>query len=245
MYRLDNKVALVTGAAGGIGQAVARALYAQGAKILLAGRREAELQTLAAELGAAAAVTVADLARPEAANDMVAAAEQAFGQVDFVVNNAGLTRDGLALRMSDEDWQQVIDVNLTACFRVARAALRGMLKRRAGRIINMASVVGLIGNAGQVNYAASKGGLLAFTKSLARETAARGVTVNAIAPGFIKTAMTDALPEDARKNLTGAIPLARLGTPEDVAAAVAFLATDEAGYITGETISVNGGMAML
>ncbi|MCL2672980.1 MAG: 3-oxoacyl-[acyl-carrier-protein] reductase [Alphaproteobacteria bacterium] len=245
MFRLDNKVALVTGASGGIGGEIARALHAMGAKVVLSGRKEAELAALKDSLGDNAFVITADLSKPDAADALVEQAEKLCGQVDILVNNAGLTRDGLAMRMKDEDWQAVIDVNLTACFRLARAAVRGMLKRRQGRIINITSVVGIMGNAGQVNYAASKGGLTAFSKSLARETASRGVTVNCIAPGFIKTAMTDAIPEKERENLASHIPAGRLGVPADVAAAAAFLASDEAGYITGETVNVNGGMLMV
>ncbi len=245
MFRLEGKRALVTGASGGIGAAIARALAAQGATVVLSGTRVAALEALAGEIGAAARVCPADLATPEAAETLVAAAEAASGPLDILVNNAGLTRDGLALRMKDADWQAVIEVDLTAPFRLARAALRGMLRRRAGRIIGISSIVGATGNPGQANYAAAKAGLVGMTKALAQEVAARGVTVNIVAPGFIETAMTDALPEGQRAALAGRIPLGRLGQPADIAAAVVYLASDEAGWVTGATLHVNGGMAML
>jgi 3-oxoacyl-[acyl-carrier protein] reductase len=245
MFRLEGKRALVTGASGGIGAAIARALAAQGATVVLSGTRVAALEALAGEIGAAARVCPADLATPEAAETLVAAAEAASGPLDILVNNAGLTRDGLALRMKDADWQAVIEVDLTAPFRLARAALRGMLRRRAGRIIGISSIVGATGNPGQANYAAAKAGLVGMTKALAQEVAGRGVTVNIVAPGFIETAMTDALPEGQRAALAGRIPLGRLGQPADIAAAVVYLASDEAGWVTGATLHVNGGMAML
>jgi 3-oxoacyl-[acyl-carrier protein] reductase len=245
MFRLDGKTALVTGASGGIGAAIARALHAQGASVVLSGTRRDALDALAAELGERAFVCPADLSLPESADALVAAAEAAVGPLSILVNNAGLTRDMLALRMRDEDWQTVLDVDLAAPFRLARAALRGMLRRRAGRIIAISSIVGATGNAGQANYAAAKAGLIGLTKALAQEVASRGVTVNAVAPGFIETPMTDALGEAQRGKLTSAIPLGRLGQPSDVAAAVAYLASDEAGWVTGATLHVNGGMAML
>ncbi len=244
MFRLDGKAALVTGASGGIGAAIARALHAAGAHVALSGTRRQVLEALASELGERAAVCPADLADPAAADPLIATAEAAAGPLHILVNNAGLTRDMLALRMTDADWQAVLDVDLSAPFRLARAVLRGMLRRRAGRIVNIGSVVGSIGNPGQANYAAAKAGLLGLTRALAREVAPRGVTVNAVAPGFVVTPMTDALSESQRARIAEAIPLARLGQPEDVAAAVVYLASDEAGWITGATLHVNGGMAM-
>ena len=245
MFRLDGKTALVTGASGGIGGAIARALHAQGATVVLSGTRDAALAALAGELGSRAHVCPADLRDPAAADALVAAAEAAAGPLAILVNNAGLTRDGLALRMKDADWQTVLDVDLTAPFRLARAALRGMLRRRAGRIIGIGSIVGATGNAGQANCAAAKAGLAGMTRALAQEVASRGITVNLIAPGFVTTAMTAALEQGQRERLAGSIPLGRLGEPEDVAAAAVYLASDEAGWITGATLHVNGGMAML
>jgi 3-oxoacyl-[acyl-carrier protein] reductase len=245
MFRLDGKTALVTGASGGIGSAIAKVFHAQGATVVLSGTRREALEQLAQELGERAAVCPADLRDPAAAESLVAAAEQAAGPLAILVNNAGLTRDTLALRMKDEDWQSVLDVDLTAPFRLARAALKGMVRRRSGRIISVGSLVGATGNAGQANYAAAKAGLAGLTKVLALEVASRGITVNLIAPGFVATPMTDALPEAHRTKMTEAIPLGRFGTPADVAAAAVFLASDEAGWITGATLHVNGGMAML
>jgi 3-oxoacyl-[acyl-carrier protein] reductase len=245
MFRLDGKAALVTGASGGIGAAIARTLHAQGAVVALSGTRRDALDTLAAELGERAFVCPADLREAAAAEALVEAAEQAAGPLAILVNNAGMTRDTLALRMSDADWQVVLDVDLSAPFRLARAALRGMLRRRAGRIINISSIVGTTGNAGQANYSAAKAGLIGMTKALAQEIAPRGITVNAVSPGFVATAMTDKLSEQQRTKLTDTIPLGRIGRPEDVAAAVAYLASDEAGWVTGTTLHVNGGMAML
>jgi len=245
MFDLSGKCALVTGASGGIGGAIARALHAQGAKVTLAGTRRDALDMLAGELGERAWVETAQLADPSAPDILVKAAESAMGQVDILINNAGLTRDGLALRMKDEDWLSVIEVNLTASFRLARAVLRGMMKRRSGRIIGIASVVGVTGNAGQANYAASKAGMIGMSKALALEIASRNVTVNCIAPGFISTAMTDALSEEQRSKATAAVPVGRFGTPLEVAAAAVFLASDEAAYITGHTLHVNGGIAMV
>ena len=245
MFRLDGKAALVTGASGGIGAAVARSLHAQGAAVVLSGTRRDALDALAAELGDRAHVCPADLSDPAAPDALAAAAEQAAGPLAILVNNAGLTRDRLALRMQDEDWAAVLDVDLTAPFRLVRAVLRGMLRRRAGRIVNISSIVGATGNPGQANYAAAKAGLVGMTKALAQEVASRGVTVNAVAPGFVVTPMTDALGEAQRTKLADAIPLGRLGRPDDIAAAVVYLASDEAGWVTGATLHVNGGMAML
>ena len=244
MFRLDGKTALITGASGGIGGAIARALHAQGATVALSGTRRAALDALAAELGERAHVCPADLRDAAAAEGLVGAAEAAAGPLAILVNNAGLTRDMLALRMKDEDWQTVLEVDLTAPFRLARAALKGMLRRRGGRIISIGSIVGATGNPGQANYAAAKAGLAGMTKALAQEVASRGITVNLIAPGFVATAMTDALDAAQRDRLTAAIPLGRLGQPADVAAAV-YLASDEAAWVTGATLHVNGGMAML
>jgi 3-oxoacyl-[acyl-carrier protein] reductase len=245
MFRLDGKTALVTGATSGIGEAIARAMHAQGATVAITGRREAELARVAAELGERVHVFPADLSDPEAPGKLVEAVEAATGRLDILVNNAGFTRDMLALRMGDADWAAVLEVDLNAPFRLARAALRGMLKRRAGRVISIASIVGVTGNAGQANYAAAKAGLIGMSKSLAQEVAPRSVTVNVIAPGFVKSAMTDALPEAAKDALMGRIPLARMGTPADIAGAAVYLASDEAAWVTGATLHVNGGMAMV
>ncbi len=245
MFSLDGKAALITGASGGIGAAIARALHTQGATVVLSGTRREVLEALAAQLGERAHVCPADLRDPAAADALLAAAEAAAGPLAILVNNAGLTRDGLALRMKDEDFATVLDVDLAAPFRLARAALRGMLRRRAGRIIGIGSVVGATGNAGQANYAAAKAGLVGMTKALAQEVGSRGITVNVVAPGYIDTAMTESLPEAQRARLLGAIPLGRMGRPEDVAAAVAYLASDAAAWVTGVTLHVNGGMAML
>ncbi len=245
MFDLAGKAALVTGASGGIGGAAARALHAAGAAVALSGTRRERLDALAAELGARAAALPCDLADAEAAAGLAGAAESALGRLDIVVNNAGLTRDGLALRMKDEDWRAVLEVNLTAAFRVARGALRGMMRRRWGRIINVTSVVGVAGNAGQANYAASKAGMIGMSKALAAEAAARGVTVNCLAPGMIDTDMTRALDEARRARLLAAIPAGRFGAAGDVAAGVVFLASEEAAYVTGQTLHVNGGMVMI
>jgi 3-oxoacyl-[acyl-carrier protein] reductase len=245
MFDLGGKAALVTGASGGIGQAIARVLHQAGAKVVVAGTRQPALEGLAAELGERAFVATADLADPGAGDALVKAAEAAAGQLDILVNNAGLTRDQLALRMKDEDWQKVIDVDLTAGFRLARAALRGMMKRRWGRIIGITSIVGVTGNPGQANYAAAKAGMIGMSKALAAEVATRGITVNCVAPGFIATAMTDALSEEQRQRLATVIPMGRVGTAEEVAACVLFLASEEARYVTGHTLHVNGGMAMI
>lgn len=245
MFALDGKVALVTGASGGIGSAIARALHAQGATVVLSGTRREALEGLAGELGVRTHVCPADLADPSAPDALLAAAEAAAGPLAILVNNAGLTRDMLALRMKDEEWQKVLDVDLTAPFRLCRAALKGMLRRRAGRIVSISSIVGATGNPGQANYAAAKAGLAGMTKALAQEVASRGITVNLVAPGFIATPMTEALSQAQKEKLAAAIPLGRLGQPQDVAAAVVYLASEEAAWVTGATLHVNGGMAML
>jgi 3-oxoacyl-[acyl-carrier protein] reductase len=244
MFDLSARRALVTGATGGIGEAIARALHAQGASLVITGRREEVLAKLAAELGDRVQVVVADLAEPDAAERLMKEAEAA-GPVDVLVNNAGITRDMLAMRMKDDDWSAVIETNLSAVFRLSRAGLKGMMKRRHGRIINIGSVVGATGNAGQANYAAAKAGLVGMTKALAAELGSRGITVNCVAPGFIDTAMTQKLDEKQRESLLGRIPAGRLGQGPDIAAAVVYLASDEAAYVTGETLHVNGGMAMI
>ena len=245
MFQLDGKVALVTGATGGIGAAIAGALHARGAKVALTGRRAAELEALAARLGDRAQVFPADLSDAAAPAALVEKVEAGFGSLDILVNNAGFTRDMLALRMGDADWAAVLEVDLSAPFRLARAALRGMMRRRWGRIVSIASIVGVTGNAGQANYAAAKAGLIGMTKSLAQEVATRGVTCNVVAPGFVATAMTDALGEAQRAKLLERIPAGRIGAPADVAAAVVYLASEEAGWVTGQTLHVNGGMAMV
>lgn len=244
MFDLTGKTALVTGASGGIGAEIARALHARGAVVALSGTRQEALSALAAALGERVHVLAADLSQPEEAARLITEAETAMGRVDILVNNAGLTKDGLVLRMSDADWDKVINVDLAAPFRLARAALKFMLRRRAGRIINIGSIVGTTGNPGQANYCAAKAGLIGLTKSLAQEVASRGITVNLVAPGFIETPMTDVLSESQRADLSAKIPLGRLGTPQDIAAAVVYLAADEAGWVTGTTLHVNGGMAM-
>jgi 3-oxoacyl-[acyl-carrier protein] reductase len=249
MFDLSGQAALVTGASGGIGGAIARALHHQGAAVALAGTRTAALEALAHELGSGAGgrthVLTADLADPDAADKLVRDAEAAMGKLDILVNNAGITRDNLALRMKDEDWQAVLDLNLTAAFRLSRAALRGMVRRRHGRIIGIASVVGVTGNPGQANYAAAKAAMIGMTKSLAAEVATRGITVNCIAPGIIATAMTDKLTDEQKGRILAQIPMARLGVPGDVAPAAIYLASAEAAYVTGQTLHVNGGMAMI
>ena len=245
MFDLSGKKALVTGASGGIGGAIARALHGQGADVALAGRRRDALEDVAGELGARCHVLVADLGELDGAAALAESASQAMGQVDILINNAGITKDTLAMRMKDEDWLSVLDVNLTAGFRLTRALLRGMLKRRLGRIIGITSIVGVTGNPGQANYAAAKAGMIGMSKSLAQEVAERGITVNCIAPGFIETAMTDGLGDDVRTNLLSRIPAGRLGQANDVAAAACYLSSDEAGYMTGQTLHVNGGMAMI
>jgi 3-oxoacyl-[acyl-carrier protein] reductase len=244
MFDLTGRTALVTGASGGIGGAIARQLHGQGARIVLTGRRRDALDALAKTLGDRVAIEQSDLADPGAAGGLIEAVE-AHGALDILVNNAGLTRDSLALRLKDEDWQTVLDVNLSAGFRLIRSSLRGMMKRRFGRIINITSVVAVTGNPGQANYAAAKAGLIGMTKALAAEVASRGITVNCVAPGMIETAMTDVLNETQRAQLLARIPAGHLGTGADVAAAVAYLASAEAAYVTGQTLHVNGGMAMV
>lgn len=245
MFSLEGKNALVTGASGGIGAAIARVLHGAGAGIALSGTRLEPLEELAGELGARAHVVPANLADPQSVADLPDDASAALGSIDILVNNAGLTRDNLAMRMKDEEWDVVLAVNLTASFRLARGVLRGMMKARWGRIINITSIVGTIGNPGQANYAASKAGLTGMTKALAQEVASRGITVNCVAPGFIETAMTAALNEQQTTAITERIPSGRLGTPGDVAACTLFLASSEAAYITGQTLHVNGGMTMV
>jgi 3-oxoacyl-[acyl-carrier protein] reductase len=245
MFDLAGRTALVTGASGGIGGAIARALHGQGATVLLAGTRAAALAALAAELGDRAHLLTADLSQPAEPERLVREAETALGQLDILVSNAGITRDGLAMRMRDEDWHSVLEVNLTAGFRLIRAALRGMVRRRYGRVICIASVAGIAGNAGQANYAASKAAIIGMAKSIAAEVATRGITVNCVAPGLIATAMTEKLTDDQRARLAAAIPMDRFGASEEVAAAVVFLASAEAAYVTGETLHVNGGMLMV
>ncbi len=245
MFDLGGKHALVTGASGGIGGAIAHALHAQGAVVALSGTRRDALDALAGELGVRAHVAPADLADVEAIAALPAAAEAAMGGLDILVNNAGLTRDGLMMRMSDDDWQTVIDVDLTAAFRLARAVLRGMMKQRWGRIIGVTSVVGTSGNPGQTNYAAAKAGMAGFSKALAAEVASRGITVNCIAPGLVETAMTAELGDAAREAMLGRIPMGRAGAAEDIAGCAVFLASDEAAYVTGQTLHVNGGMLMV
>ncbi len=245
MFDFNGRVALVTGATGGIGGGIARALHAAGATVVLSGTRAAALEELASELGERSFVAPCDLSDSANVAALIGDAESQAGQVDILVNNAGLTRDNLALRMKDEEWQLVIAVNLEAAFRLSRAVLRGMMKRRWGRIVNITSIVGATGNPGQANYAASKAGLVGMSKSLAAEVASRGITVNCLAPGFIETAMTDALDDAQRDNLAGRIPAGRLGTVADIAAGVVYLASEEAAYVTGQTLHINGGMAML
>lgn len=245
MFRLDGKVALITGASGGLGNKIARTLHAQGATLALTDMRPEGMEQLKAELGDNVECFVANLSKAEEISGLIKAVEEKFGKVDILINNAGLTRDNLFMRMSDKDWQLVLDVNLTAGFKLAKAAIRGMMKRRYGRIVGIASVVGVMGNAGQANYSASKAGMIAMNKCLAQEVGSRGITVNSVAPGFIRTPMTDVLPDDVKAALLNKIPEAKLGEAQDIANAVAFLVSDEAQYITGQTLHVNGGMAMI
>ncbi len=245
MFNLSGKTALVTGATGGIGGAIAKALHAQGAIVGISGRNEARLKELAGELGERVHVLPADLGDVAQVEALVKSASEAMGSINILVNNAGLTKDNLSLRMKPEEWDEVIRVNLTATFLLAQACQRGMMKARWGRIINISSVVGTTGNPGQCNYVASKAGLAGWTKAMAAEIASRNVTVNCIAPGFIATPMTDVLTDDQKAKINASIPMARMGGPEDIAAATVYLASEEAAYVTGQTIHVNGGMAMI
>ncbi|MEJ2227808.1 MAG: 3-oxoacyl-[acyl-carrier-protein] reductase [Alphaproteobacteria bacterium] len=244
MFDLTGKGALVTGATGGIGGEIAKALKAQGANVVISGTRQERLTALASEIGGVTPIAC-DLKDREALGNLVTQSEEALGTLDILVNNAGITRDNIFMRMKDEEWDDVIAVNLSATFILCRTAIRNMMRRRKGRIINMASVSGVVGNPGQSNYAASKAGMIGMTKSLAREVASRGITANCIAPGFIESPMTDALTDKQKEAITGAIPAGAIGKPEDIAAAVVYLASDEAHYMTGETLHINGGMAMM
>ncbi|WP_350333815.1 3-oxoacyl-[acyl-carrier-protein] reductase [Coralliovum pocilloporae] len=245
MFDLTGKKALVTGASGGIGKAIAKALHERGADVALSGTRMEALEAVQAELGDRAHILQANLSDMSEVDQLAPRAEEAMGGLDILVNNAGITRDGLFMRMKDADWDDVIAVNLTATFRLSRAAIKGMMKRRHGRIIGISSVVGTTGNAGQGNYAASKAGMIGMSKALAQEVASRGITVNAIAPGFIETAMTDKLNDKQREAILGSIPAGRMGSGDEIASAVVYLASDEAAYMTGQTLHVNGGMAMI
>ncbi len=246
MFNLEGKTALVTGATGGIGGAIARALHAQGASVVLSGTREAVLNDLAGELGGRAFAAAANLSDADSVDGLVGRAEEVAGaSLDILVANAGITKDGLLMRMKDEDFEQVIKVNLESYFRLCRAAMKGMMKRRSGRIIGVTSVVGVTGNPGQTNYSASKAGMIGFSKSLAQEVGSRGITVNCIAPGFIASPMTDVLNDQQREVILSKIPAGRLGSGDEIAAAAVYLASDEAAYVTGQTLHVNGGMAMI
>ena len=245
MFELEGKCALITGASGGIGGSIARALYGQGAKVALSGTRIDPLKALADDLGDRAFIVPCNLSDVDAVKALPQKASEEMGGIDILVNNAGITKDNLFMRMSDDDWHQVIDVNLTSTMHLMKSVMRTMMKKRFGRIINITSIVGVTGNAGQVNYAASKAGMIGMTKSFAQEIATRGITANCIAPGFIETAMTAELPENVIKNMLDAIPQGRMGQADEVAASVAFLASNEASYITGQTLHVNGGMAMI
>lgn len=245
MFDLSGRSALVTGASGGIGSAIARTLASHGARIVLTGRREDALRQVADQIGDGAFVVAADLSDPKAADLLVKAAVEQAGGVDILVHNAGVTRDGLAMRMSDDDWQHVIDVNLSMGFRLVRACLRGMMRNRWGRVIGVTSIVATTGNPGQINYAASKAGLIGMMKSLAHEVASRGITANCIAPGFVDTDMVAGLPEERKVAILGAIPMGRMGRADDIAAGALFLASEEGAYITGQTLHINGGMTMV
>jgi len=244
MFSLEGKTALVTGASGGIGEAISQTLVNQGATVAISGTREEKLQALASKLGDQAKPVVANLKDSDGVAKLAADASEALGKVDILVCNAGITRDMLAMRMKNEEWEEVIRVNLTSSFQLIRALLKGMMKQRSGRIITISSVVGATGNPGQANYCASKAGLVGMTKSLAQEVASRGITANSLAPGFIRTAMTDELNDEQQKRITDNIPAGCMGTPEDIAAGVAYLASDEAQYVTGQTLHINGGLFM-
>ena len=245
MFELEGKCALITGASGGIGGSIARALYGQGAKVALSGTRIDPLKALADDLGDRAFIVPCNLSDVDAVKALPQKASEEMGEIDILVNNAGITKDNLFMRMSDDDWHQVIDINLTSTMHLMKSVMRTMMKKRFGRIINITSIVGVTGNAGQVNYAASKAGMIGMTKSFAQEIATRGITANCIAPGFIETAMTAELPENVIKNMLDSIPQGRMGQADEIASSVAFLASNEASYITGQTLHVNGGMAMI
>jgi 3-oxoacyl-[acyl-carrier protein] reductase len=245
MFDLSGKAALVTGASGGIGGAIVRALHKQGATVTLSGTRVDALEQLKMSLGERTRVVAARMDDAAEIDRLAKDAEAAMGKIDILVNNAGITRDNISMRMKDEEWEKVLQVNLTGAFRLTRAAMRGMMRRRLGRVINITSIVGVTGNPGQANYAAAKAGLIGMSKSLAQELASRGITVNCIAPGFIATAMTDVLTDDQKKGILARVPADRLGTPQEIAAGVVFLASDEAAYVTGQTLHINGGMAMI
>lgn len=245
MFNLTGRKALVTGATGGIGGAIARAFHAQGAEVILSGTRTEQLENLKKDLKERVHIISSDLSRAEEVEALFSKAEEQAGSIDILVNNAGVTRDNLMMRMKDEEWQTVIDINLAACFRLCRSAVKSMIKQRYGRIINITSVVGVAGNPGQANYCAAKAGLIGLSKALAQEVASRGITVNCIAPGFIASAMTHVLPEAVQGKILSTIPLARLGSAEEVASAAVFLASQESTYITGQTLHVNGGMVMI
>ena len=245
MFDFKGKTVLLTGATGGIGREIAKRLHDLGATLALTDMNIDVLKAFQAELGENVFVYSANITDDEGLKELVKQAETDMGKIDILINNAGIKKDGISMRMTDEQCKKVLDINLTAAFRLSRAVVAGMMKRRYGRIVNMASVVGVMGNAGQANYGASKGGLIAMSKCMAQELAGRGITINCVAPGFIKTPMTDVLPESAKQALSQKIPMGRLGLPEDIANAVIFLASDEASYITGQTINVNGGMAMI
>ena len=245
MFDLTGKTALVTGASGGIGKAIAAGLAAQGARVALSGTREAVLEEVASTLPGETYIAPCNLSDFESVGNLVPTVEKEFGPLDILVSNAGLTRDGLLMRMKEEDWDTILDVNLKAYFALAKSCLRGMMKRRSGRIIGITSIVGVTGNPGQTNYAASKAGMIGFTKSLAQEVASRGITANCVAPGFIESPMTDELPDAQKEALLGSIPTGKLGTGGDIASACIYLASEEAAYVTGQTLHVNGGMAMI
>ena len=245
MFDLTGKAALITGASGGIGGAIARALHKQGATVTLSGTRAAALERLKGLLGDRAHVVAAKMDDATDIDRLAKEAEAAMGKLDILVNNAGITRDNISMRLKDDDWEKVIRVNLTGTFKLTRAVMRGMMKRRFGRVINITSIVGVTGSAGQANYAAAKAGLIGMSKSLAQELASRSITVNCLAPGFIATPMTDVLTDDQKKGILGRIPAERMGRPDEIAAGVVYLASDEAAYITGQTLHINGGMAMI